>query len=55
MIKAEPKIMRQRQIFLVNGAWTIGQPFGRKITLGPYLTPNTRIHFKWMSDPDVRK
>lgn len=53
VLKVVPQIMRQRQT--LNGTRTTDQPFGKKIQLGPYLTPYTSMNFKWISDLDVKK
>lgn len=47
---------RERVVFSKNGAGGTGDPFERKkeMNLDPYLTPHTKINFKWITDVKVK-
>ena len=40
-------------VFSINGAGTIGYPYGKKKNFGQYLVPHIKVNSKWTTDLNV--
>lgn len=42
--------MGKKKGFSTSGAETTGYPYGRKMGLGPYVSPHAKVNLRWIRD-----